>query len=212
MTVGKGPATLFASIALVAASSPTTQPNDVSLLPLRSVFDKSSTPVGALIPARPLATETQPPGASHPLASLDPTFVPDKDLSYFIFRAQDDVSVPCSRSLAPECCRFGPDDAYEVELSPALTTAELGTPRTTKAKWVRAVPDADLVSLGVRALQGTPIIAAFGRGQLTGARYVALYRRKHRSTEIESQPASCNGHTHLQVTWAVLPETQDLRN
>jgi hypothetical protein len=204
MLLKLGSETVIASIALVAVSSVTTQPNDVSPLPLRSIFDKGSTPVGVIIPARPPGPGTGSTGPSHPLTSLDPTLVPEKDLTYVVFRAQEDVSVPCSRSLAPDCCRFGPGDPYQVELSAELRTADLGTSRTTKATWVRAVPGADLSSLAVRDLLGAPIIAAFDQRQLTGARYVALYRR---TTQVESPPLSCNGHIHLQATWAVLPTT-----
>jgi hypothetical protein len=131
--------------------------------------------------------------------------VPSSELVYFAFRRQDDVAVPCSRALAAHCCGFGPDDVYRVEISVALTTAILGTPRTTKAKWVRVLSGSDLASLGIAALAGEPVIAAFLREELVGAQYVALYRRKHWPLDGSAHGVSCSGHTHLQVTWARLP-------
>jgi hypothetical protein len=175
------------------------QRDATSVIPLPSVFDKSSTPPGALV-------KVGTTGHQQPLLSLDPAFVLEKDTAYFAFRAQENVSVPCSRSLAVGCCTFSPSDAYQVEVSSALRTAALGTPTTTKARWVRVLSDADLGALGVSGLRGTPVVAAFGEEQLVGAQFVALYRRKHWPSG-ESHAASCSGHTHMQVTWARLPRT-----
>jgi hypothetical protein len=201
--IAKKRAILFvASIGLATASSITAwnQPDATPVIPLPSVFEKSSTPPGALV-------KVGTTGRQQPLLSLDPAFVSEKDAAYFAFRAQENVSVPCSRSLAVGCCTFSPSDAYQVEVSSALRTAALGTPTTTKARWVRVLSDADLGALGVSGLRGTPVVAAFGEEQLVGAQFVALYRRKHWPSGAESHAASCSGHTHMQVTWARLPRT-----
>lgn len=196
---------LFATLGLLTVSSVATwtQPVEAPVIPLRSVFEKSSTPAGALVDVGTAAGAGT--GHPHPLVSLDSAFVPEKDTAYFAFRAQDNASVPCSRSLAAGCCTFSPADTYQVEVSPALRTAVLGTPATTKAKWVRVVSNGDVASLGVPALRGTPVIAAFDQEQLVGAQFVALYRRKHWPSDGESHAATCSGHTHLQVTWARVP-------
>jgi hypothetical protein len=133
-------------------------------------------------------------------------------LTYVVFRAQDDVSVPCSRSLTVGCCTFAPDTPYAVEAAAARRTAVLGTPATAKAKWVRVIQDADLAALGVTSLQGTPVVAAFDEGAVAGARYVVLYRRMRWRPEPRSDGPSCAGHAHMQATWAVLPEETQRRD
>ncbi|HSC26445.1 MAG TPA: hypothetical protein VLD67_04170 [Vicinamibacterales bacterium] len=101
--------------------------------------------------------------------------------------------------------RVDPDQPYHVELSELLKTNLLGTPLTRKARWVRLIPNVDLAVLGVASLDGRPVVAAFDEADFKGARYVALYRKKHWPAESASDAPSCGGHVHLQGTWAVLP-------
>ena len=215
MQVTRGIGTLLTAITLllVPAAPASRQLPDGRLLQLRNVFEKSSTPAGVLVPAGLTWPGTGAAGDTHPLLRLDRTITVTSGLTYVVFRAQDDVRVPCSRSLTAGCCTFEPDTPYAVEAAATRRTAVLGTPSTTKAKWVRVVQDANLAALGVTGLQGTPVVAAFDQAALAGARYVVLSRRRRWRPEPKSDGRSCGGHVHMQATWAVLPEhIRDLRD
>jgi hypothetical protein len=186
-------------VALSSGLMNSAQVADSRVVPLRSVFARSRTPAAALI-ATPAANRAELPF----LRDLYAKPSADDDGVLVVFRKQEDVDAPCSRALPPQCCAFTTADEYNVEVTPVLKTAVLGTPATIKAQWTRVMEGGNLDALGIPGLEGVPVVAALNPPDLISAKYVVLYRRKH-WTGASPEGGACGGHTHLQATWAVLP-------